>query len=159
MLYSRETMNDADGRMAGTGDTAAGTLALRGGPLGRSLSGRTALGVAYLVAFLFAASLPFFAFGPTGLFVLVPTALWLAPGLRARVRRAGNLTDGVVGWPGMTALFCVFGFAVMALGGRAMAAAWLACVAACGVLEAARAGIAKEDNLRAESRSHGPRPE
>src|SRR5688572_5853663 len=42
---------------------------------------RTSLGVAYVVAFLLAASLPFLAFGPTGLLVLVPTVLWLAPGL------------------------------------------------------------------------------
>jgi hypothetical protein len=120
---------------------------------------RTVLGVAYVVAFFLAASLPFLAFGPTGLFVVVPTVLWLATGLRARVRRAGNLTDGVVGWPGLTALVCgASSLAIMAVGGHAMAAAWLASLAACGVIEMARARVAKGDNLRAESRPHGPRP-
>lgn len=120
---------------------------------------RTTLGVAYVVAFLFAASLPFLAFGPTGVFVLVPTVLWLATGLRARVRRAGNLTDGVVGWPGLTALVCgAFSLAIMAAGGGAMAGAWLASFAACGLLEMARARVAKGDNLRAESRPPVPRP-
>jgi hypothetical protein len=88
----------------------------------------------------------------------VPTALWLAPGLRARARRAGNLTDGVVGWPGLTALVCAASsLAVMAVGGRAMAAAWLASLAVCGLLELARARVAKGDNVRAESGPHGPR--
>jgi hypothetical protein len=120
---------------------------------------RTALGVAYVVALLCAVSLPFFAFGPTGLFVLVPTVLWLAPGLRAHVRRAGNLTDGVVGWPGLTILVCgAASLAAMAVGGRAMTAAWLASFAACGALEVARARLAKDDNLRAESMPRGPRP-
>jgi hypothetical protein len=120
---------------------------------------RTALGIAYVAAFVVAASLAFFAFEPTGVFALVPTALWLAPGLRARVRRAGNVTDGVVGWPGLTGMVCgASSLAMMALGGRGMAAAWLASVAACGVLEVVRARVAEGDNLRAESRSHGPRP-
>jgi hypothetical protein len=120
---------------------------------------RTALGVAYLVAFLAAAGLPFLAFGPIGLLVLVPTALWLAPGLRARVRLAGNLTDGVVRWPGLTALVCgAFSLAIMTASGHAMAAAWLAALAASGVLEVARARVAMDDNLRAESKSHRPRP-
>jgi hypothetical protein len=119
---------------------------------------RTALGVAYVVAFLLAATLPFVAFGPIGLFVLVPTVLWLATGLRTRVRRAGNLTDGVVRWPALTALVCgAASLAIMALGGHAMAAAWLASFAACGVLEITRARVAKGDNLRAESTSRGPR--
>ena len=114
---------------------------------------RTSLGVAYLVALLAAAGLAVFAFQPTGLFILLPTVLWLAPGLRTRVRRAGNLTDGVVGWPGLTTLVCgAFSLAMMALGGRAIAAAWLGLVAASGVLEMARARIAERDNLRAESR-------
>jgi hypothetical protein len=131
-----------------------------GARFGASASGmRTALGVAYAVAFLFAASLPFLAFGPTGLFILVPTLLWLAPGLRARVRRAGNLTDGVVRWPGLTALVSgAFSLAIMAVGAHAMAAAWLASLAACGVLEMVRARVAEGDNLRAESGPHGPRP-
>ncbi|MFN2563848.1 MAG: hypothetical protein ABR499_02395 [Gemmatimonadaceae bacterium] len=120
---------------------------------------RTALGVAYVVACLFAASLPFVAFGPIGLFVLVATVLWLAPGLRARVRRAGNLTDGVTAWPGLTALVCTASsLAVMAAGGRATVAAWLGSFAACGVLELARARVAKRDNMRAESRPQPPRP-
>jgi hypothetical protein len=131
-----------------------------GAPANASAGGvRTTLGVAYVVASLFAAGLPFLAFGPIGLFVLLPTVLWLAPGLRARVRRAGNLTDGVVRWPGLTALVCgVFGLAIMAAGGGAMAAAWLASLAASGVLEMARARVAMDDNLRAESKSHRPRP-
>jgi hypothetical protein len=120
---------------------------------------RTALGVAYMVACICAAILPFVAFGPTGLFILLPTVLWLAPGLRTRVRRAGNLTDGVVGWPGLTTLVgAAFSLAMMAVGGRAMAAAWLAAVAACGLFELARARVAKGDNVRAESRPHGPQP-
>jgi hypothetical protein len=120
---------------------------------------RTALGVAYMVAFILAASLPFVAFGPTGLFVLVPTVLWLAQGLRTRARRAGNLTDGVVGWPGLTTLVCAASsVAMLAVGGRAMAAAWLASCAACGLLELARARVANDDNVRAESRPDIPRP-
>jgi hypothetical protein len=119
---------------------------------------RPALGVAYMVACLFAASLPFVAFGPTGLFILLPTMFWLAPGLRTRVRRAGNLIDGVVGWPGLTTLVCAASsLAMMAVGGRAMAVAWLASLAACGLLELARARVAKGDNVRAESGPHGPR--
>jgi hypothetical protein len=114
---------------------------------------RTSLGVAYAAALLLAAVLAFLAFEPTGLFILLPTVLWLAPGLRARVRHAGNLTDGVVGWPGLTTLVCgASSLAMMALGGHAMAAAWLGALAACGVLEMARAGVAKSDNVRAESR-------
>ena len=120
---------------------------------------RTALGVAYVVAFVVAAGLAFLAFEPTGVFALVPTVLWLATGLRARVRRAGNLTDGVVGWPGLTALVGgAASVAMMAVGGRAMAAAWLASFAACGVIEMVRARVAKGDNRRAESKSRGPRP-
>jgi hypothetical protein len=116
---------------------------------------RTALGVAYMVACAVAASLPFVAFGPTGLFILLPTVLWLAPGLRTRVRRAGNLTDGVVGWPGVTTLVCAASsLALMALGAHAMAAAWLASLAACGLLELVRARVAKGDNARAESTPH-----
>ena len=116
---------------------------------------RTALGVMYMAAFLAAAFLPFLAFGATGLLLLVPTALWLASGLRARARRRGDLTDGVVGWPALTAATSgASSFAVMAAGGRAAATVWLASVAACGVLELARAGIAKTDNLRAESALH-----
>lgn len=108
-----------------------------------------------MAAFLLAAILPFLAFGATGLFVLVPTALWLASGLRARARRAGGLTDGIVGWPGLTVVASsASSFAVMTLGGRAMAAVWLASLAACGVLELARARIARTDNLRAESAVH-----
>jgi hypothetical protein len=119
---------------------------------------RTALGVAYVIMLLIAATLAFLAFGPMGLLVLVPTGLWLAPGLRARVRQSGNLTDGVVGWPGLTALVCgLASLAIMALGGHAMAAAWLASVSASGVLELARATIARGDNLRAESGAPGPR--
>jgi hypothetical protein len=113
---------------------------------------RTALGVAYLAAFLLAAALPLPAFGATGVLVLVPTALWLATGLRARARRRGDLTDGVVGWPGLTAAASgASSFAVMTVGGRGMAAVWLASLAACGILELARARIAESDNLRAES--------
>ena len=115
------------------------------------------LGITYMVALLLAAALPFLAFGPTGLFVLVPTALWLAPGLRTQARHTGNLTDGVVGWPGLTGLVCAAcGFAVAALGGRMMAAAWLGSCAACGFVEMARARIAKTDNTRAEYRSDQP---
>lgn len=119
---------------------------------------RTVLGVVYMVAVLGAAVLPFLAFGPTGLLVLLPTGLWLAPGLRTRARRAGNLTDGVVGWPGVTALVCAASsLALMALGGRAMAAAWLASCAACGLIEMARARVAMTDNQSAEFRSDRPR--
>src|SRR5918997_486771 len=101
---------------------------------------RTTLGIAYLVAFLLAAALPFAAFGATGLLVVVPTALWLASGLRAQTRRAGNLTDGVVGWPGLTAAVCAaFSFGIVSVGGPATAAVWFAILAACGVLEMTRA--------------------
>jgi len=118
---------------------------------------RTILGVAYMAAFLLAAILPFLAFGAIGLLVLVPTALWLASGLRARARRRGDLSDGVVGWPGLTAAASgASSFAVITAGGRSMAAVWLASFAACGVLELARARIAKTDNLRAESGVHVP---
>jgi hypothetical protein len=118
---------------------------------------RASLGVAYIVAAVVAAVLPFLAFGLTGLFVLVPTALWLAPGLRTDAPRTGNLTDGVVGWPGLTALVCAAsGFAVAALRGRMMAAAWLGSCAACGLLEMARARLAKTDDARAEFRSRRP---
>ena len=116
---------------------------------------RTVLGVAYVVAFLSAIALPFLAFGPSGLLILVPSVLWLAPGLRARVRRAGNLTDGVVGWPGLTTLVCGASSLALMSVGHAMAAAWLASVAACGLLEIARARVAKGDNLRAEAKPHG----
>ena len=113
----------------------------------------TTLGVAYMVAFLLAAALPFAAFGSMGLLVLVPTVLWLASGLRARARRAGNLTDGVVGWPGLTAMASgASSFALTTVGGRPMDALWLAAVAACGVLELTRARIAKTSNVRSESR-------
>jgi hypothetical protein len=116
---------------------------------------RTALGVAYVVACISAATLPFVAFGPTGLFILLPTVLWLAPGLRTRVRRAGKLTDGVGGWPGLTTLVCAAAsFAMMALGGHAMAAAWLGSLAACGLLELTRARVATADHVRA---AFGPR--
>jgi hypothetical protein len=119
---------------------------------------RAALGAAYMVACVFAASLPFVAFGLTGLFILLPTVLWLAPGLRTRVRRVGNLSDGVVGWPGMTTVVCgASSLVLMAVGGRAMAAAWLASLAACGLLELTRARIARGDNVRAESRPHDRR--
>jgi hypothetical protein len=118
---------------------------------------RTALGVTYLVALLFAAGLPFLAFGPIGLFILVPTVLWVAPGLRTRVRVSGNLSDGVVGWPALTTLGpAAASLAMMAVGGRAMAAAWLASLAACGLLELARARVAKSDSLRAESGATTP---
>jgi hypothetical protein len=118
---------------------------------------RALLGVTYMVAAILAAALPFVAFGPTGLFVLVPTALWLAPALRTHARHAGNLTDGVVGWPGLTALVCAAcGLALAALGGGTMASAWLGSCAACGLLEMARARIAKTDNRRAEFRSDRP---
>jgi hypothetical protein len=113
---------------------------------------RTALGVAYVIAFLVAITLPFVAFGATGLLVLVPTALWLASGLRAQTRRSGNFTDGVVGWPGLTAAaFGVSSFALTTVGGRALNALWLAAVALCGVIELTRARVAKTDNLRSES--------
>jgi hypothetical protein len=119
---------------------------------------RRVLGVAYVVAVLVAVGLPLLAFGPTGLFVLVPTALWMTPGLRTHARHAGNLTDGVVGWPGMTALVCAASsLALMALGGRAMAAAWLGSCAACGLIEMARARVAMSDNQSAEFRSDRPR--
>ena len=119
---------------------------------------RTALGVTYVAAALVAAGLPFLAFGPTGLLVLLPTGFWLAPGLRTRARRAGNLTDGLVGWPGLTTLVCgVSSLALMALRGRAMAAAWLASCAACGLIEMARARVAMSDNQSAEFRSDRPR--
>lgn len=119
---------------------------------------RALLGVTYIVAALLAALFPFLAFGATGLLVLVPTALWLAPGLRTRARRAGNLADGVVGWPGLTALVCgASGLALAALGGRAMVAAWMGACAACGLVEMARAHVAKTDSARAEFRSNGPR--
>ncbi|MDQ3998124.1 MAG: hypothetical protein M3303_14040 [Gemmatimonadota bacterium] len=115
---------------------------------------RTVLGVVYAVACLVATGVPFFAFGTTGLLILLPTLLWLAPGLRTRVHRAGKLTDGVVGWPGSTAFVSgAFSLAMMALGGRATAAAWLASLAACGALEITRARIAEGDNMRAESRA------
>lgn len=119
---------------------------------------RTALGVAYLVACVAAAALPFAAFGPTGLFILLPTALWLAPGLQTRVRRGGNLTNGVVSWPGLTTLVCAAAsLAVLAVGGTPVAAAWLASLAVCGLLELTRARVAKGYTLRAESRPHGAR--
>jgi hypothetical protein len=118
---------------------------------------RALLGVTYMVAALLAAALPFLAFGATGLFVLVPTVLWLAPGLRTEARPAGNLTAGVVGWPGLTALVCAAsGLALAALRGRTMAAAWLGSCAACGLLEMARARLAKTDDARAEFRSDRP---
>lgn len=118
---------------------------------------RTVLGVAYVIALLSTITLPFLAFGPSGLLVLVPSVLWLAPGLRARVRRGGNLSDGVVGWPGLTTLVCgASSLAIMSVG-RATAAAWLASVAACGLLEMARARVAQRDNLRAEAKPHGSR--
>jgi hypothetical protein len=118
---------------------------------------RTALGVAYMAAFLLAVILPFAAFGAIGLLVLAPTALWLATGLRARARRRGDLSDGVVGWPGLTAAASgASSFAVMT-GGRGMAAVWLASLAACGVIELARARIATRDNMRAESGVRVPR--
>jgi hypothetical protein len=119
---------------------------------------RTALGVAYMAAFLLAVILPFAAFGAIGLLVLAPTALWLASGLPARARRRGDLSDGVVGWPGLTAAASgASSFAVTTVGGRGMAAVWLASLAACGVLELARARIATTDNMRAESALQ-PRP-
>jgi hypothetical protein len=115
---------------------------------------RASLGVAYIVAAVVAAVLPFLAFGLTGLFVLVPTAVWLAPGLRTDAPRTGNLTDGVVGWPGLTALVCAgAGFAVAALRGHMIAAAWLGACAACGLIEMAKARLAKTDDARAEFRS------
>jgi hypothetical protein len=118
---------------------------------------RASLGVAYIVAAVVAAVLPFLAFGPTGLFVLVPTAVWLAPGLRTDAPRTGNLRDGVVGWPGLTAVVCsASGLALVALRGRMMAAAWLGACAACGLLEMARARLAKTDDARAEFRSDRP---
>jgi hypothetical protein len=112
-----------------------------------------------MVACLLATGLIFVAFGTTALLILLPTVLWLAPGLRTRVRRSGTLSDGVVGWPGMTTLVCgAASIATMALDGHAIAAAWLASFAACGVLEMARARVAQADNLRAESRPHRQRP-
>jgi hypothetical protein len=114
---------------------------------------RVLLGVAYAVAAVLAAGLPFLAFGFTGLFVLVPTALWLAPGLRTRARNNGNVSDGVTGWPGLTALVCAAGLGVAAVGGRPMAAAWLGACVACGLLEMARARVARVDYARAEFRS------
>jgi hypothetical protein len=118
---------------------------------------RASLGVTYMVAAVLAAVLPFLAFGFTGLFVLVPTALWFAPGLRTDAPRTGKLTDGVVGWPGLTALVCsASGLALAALRGRTMAAAWLGSCAACGLLEMARARLAKIDDARAEFRSDRP---
>jgi hypothetical protein len=119
---------------------------------------RPLLGVAYVVAALLAAVLPFLAFGFTGLFVLVPTALWLAPGIRTRARNSGSLSDGVAGWPGLTALLCTAGLAFAAFSGRPTAAAWLGACAACGLLEMARARVARVDNVRAEFRSDRPRP-
>jgi hypothetical protein len=118
---------------------------------------RALLGIAYTVAAVLAAVLPFLAFGSTGLFVLVPTAVWLAPGLRTDAPRTGKLTDGVVGWPGLTALVCsASGLALGALRGRTMAAAWLGSCAACGLLEMARARLAKTDKACAEFRSDRP---
>jgi hypothetical protein len=118
---------------------------------------RASLGVTYMVAAVLAAVLPFLAFGFTGLFVLVPTAVWLAPGLRTDAPRTGKLTDGVVGWPGLTALVCsASGLALAALRGRTMAAAWLGSCAACGLVEMARARLAKTDDARAEFRSDRP---
>jgi hypothetical protein len=114
---------------------------------------RALLGVAYLVAAVLAAGLPFLAFGNSGLFVLVPTALWLAPGLRTRTRNRGNLSDGVAGWPGLTALVCAAGLVVAAVGGRPTAAAWLGACVACGLVEMARARVARVDSVRAEFRS------
>ncbi len=118
---------------------------------------RASLGVAYMVAAVLAAVLPFFAFGVTGLFVLVPTAVWLAPGLRTDAPRTGKLTDGVVGWPALTAVFgAASGLALVALRGHMVAAAWLGSCAACGLLEMARARLAKTDAARAEFRSDRP---
>ena len=112
-----------------------------------------ALGALYMIAACLAALLPFFAFGTTGLLLLVPTTLWLAPGLRTNARYAGKLSDGVVGWPGLTTLGCgAASLAILGLGGRAMMAAWLASLAACGLIELLRAGLAKGLNVRAESR-------
>ena len=120
---------------------------------------RSMLGVAYMAGFFAAIGLPFVAFGPVGALVLVPTALWLASGLRAQTRRAGNLTDGVVGWPGLTAAVCAaFSFGIVSVGGPATAAVWFAILAACGVLEMTRARVARTDNLRVESRVPLPRP-
>ena len=112
---------------------------------------RPFLGGTYVVTAVLAAVLPFLAFGATGLFVLVPTALWLAPGLRTDAPRMGKLTDGVVGWPGLTAAVCAAsGFGLAALRGHMVAAAWLGSCAACGLLEMARARLAKTDDARAE---------
>ena len=112
-----------------------------------------ALGALYMIAACLAALLPFFASGTTGLLLLVPTALWLAPGLRTNARKGGKLSDGVVGWPGLTTLACgAASLAIMGLGGRPMAAACLASLAACGLIELLRAGLAKGLNVRAESR-------
>lgn len=111
------------------------------------------LGALYMIVACLAAVLPFVAFGATGLLLLVPTALWLAPGLRTNARRIGKLSDGVVGWPGLTMLACgAASLAIMGLGGRPMAAAYLASLAACGLIESMRAGVAKGLNVRAESR-------
>ena len=111
------------------------------------------LGALYMVTACCAAALPFLAFGATGLLLLVPTALWLAPGLRTNARHSGKLSDGVVGWPGLTTLGCgAASLAIMGLGGHAMAAACLAALTACGFIESMRAGLAKGHNLRAESR-------
>jgi hypothetical protein len=111
------------------------------------------LGAFYMIVACLAALLPFLAFGATGLLLLVPTALWLAPGLRTNARHSGNLSDGVVGWPGLTTLVCgAATLAIMGLGARAMAAAWLASLATSGLIELMRAGLAKGVNVRAESR-------
>lgn len=115
---------------------------------------RASLGIAYIVAAVVAALLPFLAFGATGVLVLVPTALWLAPGLRTDAPRTGRLTDGVVGWPGLTAAVCsASGLALAALRGHMVAAAWLGSCAACGLLEMARARLAMTADARAEFRS------
>jgi hypothetical protein len=58
----------------------------------------------------------------------------------------------------LTTLVCgAFSLAMMALGGRTMAALWLASLAACGALEMTRARVAKRANIRAESRPDGAR--
>lgn len=119
---------------------------------------RTALGVAYLAVLVVTAILAFLAFGPLGLLACVPTGLWLAPGLRTRVRRAGNITDGVVGWPGLTALVSgAASLGILAVGGYATAGVWLASFSAAAVLELARARVAQSENLRVESAPAGPR--
>ena len=118
---------------------------------------RPFLGGTYVVTAVLAAVLPFLAFGATGLFVLVPTALWLAPGLRTHAPRTGKLTDGVVGWPGLTAVVCAASaFGVAGLRGHVLAAAWLGSCAVCGFVEMARARLAKTDDARAEFRSDRP---